>query len=118
MNLSDVQSGYSPKNKSRKASSAAGPAPATARRPARGGKGQSVPRRLLRLPPMFEGGQMPLVRRVPKRGFNNRWAETVVVTVNVGDLEQALQADGEEVDAASRCKVRKRFVQSGSFDVN
>ena len=30
---------------------------------------------------------MPLVRRIPKRGFNNRWATRVVVIVNVGDLD-------------------------------
>lgn len=37
--------------------------------------------------PGFEGGQMPLQRRIPKRGFNNIFAK-VVVTVNVGDLEK------------------------------
>lgn len=34
----------------------------------------------------FEGGQMPLQRRVPKRGFNNIFAKSVVA-VNVGKLE-------------------------------
>lgn len=37
--------------------------------------------------PGFEGGQMPLQRRIPKRGFNNIFAKTVVA-VNVGDLEK------------------------------
>lgn len=37
--------------------------------------------------PGFEGGQMPLQRRVPKRGFNNVFAEKVVC-VNVRDLEK------------------------------
>ena len=36
--------------------------------------------------PGFEGGQMPLQRRVPKRGFTNIFAKTVAA-VNVGDLE-------------------------------
>lgn len=36
--------------------------------------------------PGFEGGQMPLQRRVPKRGFNNIFADKIV-TVNVGTLE-------------------------------
>ena len=45
--------------------------------------------------PSFQGGTMPLVRRVPKRGFNNRWG-LVVATVNVDDLEMAFQS-GEEV---------------------
>ena len=35
----------------------------------------------------FEGGQMPLVRRVPKRGFNNMFAKPMV-SVNVSALEQ------------------------------
>jgi len=39
-----------------------------------------------RLRPGFEGGQMPLVRRVPKRGFNNKFRVEYVV-VNVGALE-------------------------------
>ncbi len=36
--------------------------------------------------PGFEGGQMPLQRRVPKRGFNNIFAKKVLA-INVGDLE-------------------------------
>ena len=39
---------------------------------------------------------MPLVRRVPKRGFNNQFA-LVVCTVNVSDLERAFEA-GDEVN--------------------
>jgi large subunit ribosomal protein L15 len=38
------------------------------------------------LRPGFEGGQMPLIRRVPKRGFNNLFRVEYVV-VNVGQLE-------------------------------
>jgi large subunit ribosomal protein L15 len=44
---------------------------------------------------IFQGGTMPLVRRVPKRGFNNRWAKTVLV-VNVGDLNEAFKS-GDQV---------------------
>ena len=44
----------------------------------------------------FEGGQNPMVRRIPKRGFNNSdFAETVQI-VNVGDLDRIF-ADGAEV---------------------
>ncbi|MGN1050777.1 MAG: 50S ribosomal protein L15 [Acutalibacteraceae bacterium] len=46
--------------------------------------------------PGFEGGQMPLQRRVPKRGFNNIFADTVV-SVNVGTLEKKFE-DGAVVD--------------------
>ena len=45
----------------------------------------------------FEGGQMPLARRVPKRGFHNIFAKPLEV-VNVRDLEQF--EDGAVVDAA------------------
>lgn len=37
--------------------------------------------------PGFEGGQMPLIRRLPKRGFTNNWKK-VYTTVNVSDLEK------------------------------
>jgi len=46
----------------------------------------------------FEGGQMPLQRRLPKRGFNNIFAKTYV-SVNVSALE-VFEA-GATVDAAS-----------------
>ena len=46
----------------------------------------------------FEGGQMPLQRRVPKRGFNNIFAEEWVA-INVSALE--VFEDGTVVDAAA-----------------
>lgn len=36
--------------------------------------------------PGFEGGQFPLYRRLPKRGFNNKFATTYAI-INVGELE-------------------------------
>jgi len=42
----------------------------------------------------FEGGQMPLVRRIPKRGFTNIFRRTLVI-VNVGQLERF--PDGAEI---------------------
>ena len=44
--------------------------------------------------PGFEGGQMPLQRRIPKRGFNNIFAKEVV-SVNIGSLN--CFEDGSEV---------------------
>ena len=38
--------------------------------------------------PGFEGGQLPLFRRLSKRGFNNYEFRTVYATVNVGDLNR------------------------------
>ena len=49
--------------------------------------------------PMFNGGDLPLVRRVPKRGFHNRWAE-IVFGVNLGDIDEVFSA-GEEVTATT-----------------
>ncbi len=49
--------------------------------------------------PAFEGGQFPLARRMPKRGFHNQFA-LLVVPVNVGQLETAFQT-GDEVNPAS-----------------
>ena len=46
--------------------------------------------------PGFEGGQMPLQRRIPKRGFNNIFAKTIIA-VNVAALE--VFEDGAEVNA-------------------
>ena len=43
----------------------------------------------------FEGGQMPLFRRLPKRGFNNASFSPVVEIVNVGQLDRF--QDGAEV---------------------
>ena len=45
--------------------------------------------------PGFEGGQMPLFRRIPKRGFQNR-NHKEIVTVNLRDLERVFE-DGAEV---------------------
>ena len=46
--------------------------------------------------PGFEGGQMPLQRRIPKRGFNNIFAKTILA-VNVGTLESF--ENGAVIDA-------------------
>ena len=46
----------------------------------------------------FEGGQMPLARRIPKRGFNNIFAKPLTA-VNLGALDKAFE-DGAVVDAA------------------
>lgn len=45
----------------------------------------------------FEGGQMPLQRRIPKRGFNNIFAKNIVA-VNLGTLDKKFE-NGATVDA-------------------
>jgi len=52
----------------------------------RGHKGQNS-RSGKTVRPGFEGGQMPLYRRVPKRGFNNKIFAKVFAHINVGDLD-------------------------------
>jgi large subunit ribosomal protein L15 len=54
---------------------------------------------------------MPLVRRVPKRGFNNRWARSVAI-INVGDLNEAFNA-GDEVTPETLASAR---LLKGSYD--
>ncbi len=44
----------------------------------------------------WEGGQMPLFRRLPKRGFNNKNFRTVYTVINIGDLSGF--EDGSVVD--------------------
>ncbi|MGE0785623.1 MAG: 50S ribosomal protein L15 [Sandaracinaceae bacterium] len=77
----------------------------------RGQKGQKArqPGRIHKL--NFEGGQMPLARRLPKHGFNNIFAKTVV-TVNVKDL--ARFDAGATVDATAL--VEEGLIK-GRFDV-
>jgi len=63
----------------------------------RGGKGQSA-RSGGSIRIGFEGGQMPLYRRIPKRGFNNARFATDHATVNVEALNHF--PDGTRVDEA------------------
>ena len=47
--------------------------------------------------PGFEGGQMPLIRRIPKRGFNNKFKKVYSI-VNICDLEDRFEG-GQEITA-------------------
>lgn len=57
------------------------------------------------MPAWFEGGQMPLIRRVPKRGFKNARFKTVYTVVNLAELEKVFAA-GETVDPETLLKRR------------
>lgn len=61
----------------------------------------------------FEGGQMPLHRRLPKRGFNNFQFRDKVGVVNVGDLDARFEA-GAVIDEES---LRKAGLLNGRCDV-
>ena len=54
--------------------------------------------------PGFEGGQMPLQRRIPKRGFNNIFATNYAI-VNVSDLNKF--EDGAVVDTGEKSNGRR-----------
>ena len=59
----------------------------------------------------FEGGQMPLIRRLPKRGFNNKEHETKYAPVNVIALNQF--DEGSVVDLAT---IMKAGLANGTHD--
>ena len=59
----------------------------------------------------FEGGQMPLQRRVPKRGFNNIF-KTEYAVVNISSLEERFET-GSTVDVAS---LKEAGLVKNSFD--
>ena len=66
----------------------------------------------------FEGGQMPLARRVPKRGFNNIFAKPLEI-VNLSELEKF--EDGAVVDVQAllekriitKCRYGVKFLGNG-----
>ena len=69
----------------------------------RGGKGQSA-RSGSSIRPGFEGGQMPLYRKLPHRGFNNYEFRTEIAVLNVKDLagldEKVTKVDATALAAA------------------
>jgi large subunit ribosomal protein L15 len=65
----------------------------------KGHKGHAS-RQGFKLSPIFEGGQMPLARRVPKRGFFNGAFKKVYAIVNLDDLESRFES-GAVVDEPS-----------------
>ena len=71
-----------------------GPGSGTGKTAGRGEKGQKS-RSGHTHRPGFEGGQMPLVRRVPKRGFTNIW-RTEYTVVNLSQLEQLDPTTGSD----------------------
>jgi len=63
----------------------------------RGSKGQWASAGAKKPVPVFEGGQMPLFRRIPKRGFSHATWDRTFLVVNVGDLDQVYN-DGDIVN--------------------
>jgi large subunit ribosomal protein L15 len=69
----------------------------------KGHKGHAS-RQGFKLSPLFEGGQMPLARRVPKRGFFNGAFKKSYVIVNLGDIESRFDSGAVVDEAALRAK--------------
>jgi large subunit ribosomal protein L15 len=109
MNLNDIHRGIH-KYKTRKRVGR-GKGSGLGKTSGRGHKGQGQRAGWTALP-TFEGGQMPLVRRVPKRGFHNRFAANVAI-VNVAELDEAFAA-GDEVTPET---LHARRILRGQYDV-
>lgn len=105
MNLHDVNRGI--KKHKKKLRVGRGSGSGHGKTAARGNKGQGQLAGWT-LHPAFEGGQMPLYRRIPKRGFNNRWALTIKV-VNVGDLNESFEAGAEITPELLKDAVKGRY---------
>ncbi len=108
MNLNDVHRGIHKHRKRKRIGR--GPGSGTGKTSGRGHKGHKSRSGYSRKP-SFQGGTMPLFRRVPKRGFNNRWASTVFA-VNVGKLNDRFE-DGDEVTLEA---MAAKDVAKGTFD--
>lgn len=109
MNLNEVHEGIV-KYKNRKRLGR-GPGSGLGKTAGRGHKGAKS-RSGYKRKPTFQGGTMAMIRRVAKRGFNNRWG-LVVGEVNLADLEARFQA-GEEVSPAT---LVERDLAKYSYDV-
>jgi large subunit ribosomal protein L15 len=77
-----------------------GPGSGHGKTASRGSKGQYASAGAKMFHGTFEGGQMPLFRRIPKRGFSNATWAKVYHVVNIGDLDKRF-ADGDTVDLAA-----------------
>src|SRR5271155_1866706 len=98
MDLSNVHQGIT-KRKTKKRVGR-GPGSGHGKTASRGSKGQYTQAGGKRPSWTFEGGQMPLFRRIPKRGFSHETWDKKFHVVNVGDLDKAYK-DGDTVDQES-----------------
>jgi len=97
MNLTDARKAKIPRKK--KFPVGKGQRSGAGKQCGRGRKGQGA-RQGETQRPYFEGGQMPVLRRIPKFGFNNKAFRLRFEVVNVGDLDEKFQ-EGEVVDQAA-----------------
>jgi large subunit ribosomal protein L15 len=98
MDLSTVHQGVH--RRRRKKRVGRGPGSGHGKTATRGSKGQWASAGAKKPTAVFEGGQMQLFRRIPKRGFSHASWDKRYHVVNVGDLDKAF-ADGASVDPAA-----------------
>lgn len=58
----------------------------------------------------YEGGQMPLYRRLPKRGFNSLYKKEKNVAINLGNISKLI--DAKKLDASKSIDLRKFLLSS------
>ncbi|PWT87874.1 MAG: 50S ribosomal protein L15 [Proteobacteria bacterium] len=109
MDLSTVHQGIHKHKKKKRVGR--GPGSGHGKTATRGSKGQWASAGAKKPATPFEGGQMQLFRRIPKRGFSQATWAKVYHVVNVGDLEAF--ADGATVDPES---LRKSGLAKGPAD--
>ncbi len=85
MNQTDVNKGAGPRKYRKRVGR--GPGSGSGKTAGRGMRGYRC-RSGASVPLTYEGGQMPLFRRLPKRGFNNKRFATTVQIVNLGELDR------------------------------
>ena len=110
MNLNEVHKDIQ-KNKSKKRIGR-GPGSGHGKTSTRGSKGQGSRSGYSSLR-VFEGGQMPLVRRIPKRGFHQQFRRIPWLSINVGDLDEKFQS-GEDVTPET---IKAKSLIKGAYDI-
>ncbi|HAA51280.1 MAG TPA: 50S ribosomal protein L15 [Planctomycetaceae bacterium] len=110
MILDDVHRGISKRKRRRRVGR--GPGSGHGKTAGRGHKGYGSRAGASRRPG-FQGGQMPLFRRMAKRGFNNKAFADVVAIVNVATLEELFEK-GDTVDQQT---LQAKGLAKGRFDL-
>jgi large subunit ribosomal protein L15 len=103
MDLSTVHVGINKRRKKKRVGR--GPGSGHGKTSTRGSKGQWASAGAKKPTALFEGGQMQLFRRMPKRGFSHGTWDRHFLIVNVGDLNDAFK-DGDTVTQDSLRAVR------------
>ncbi len=110
MDLSTVHHGIT--RRPRKKRVGRGPGSGHGKTASRGGKGQYASAGAKKPSFTFEGGQMPLFRRIPKRGFSHETWDKKYHVINVGELDAHFK-DGDTVDADT---LKKAGLANGPAD--